>query len=101
MSLGEKIKALREIQKLNREQLAKELGLSYWALAKYENDEREPDYKTLIVIANYFKASVDYLLGRIEEPGKFFLNEALSGLSDEAKKEILDFVAYQRQKSKK
>lgn len=81
--------------------MAKELNLSYWALAKYENDEREPDYKTLIVIADYFKVSVDYLLGRVEEPGQSFLDRALSELSDEAKKEILDFVTYLKQKHKK
>ena len=98
MSLGERIKALREIQKLNREQLAAKLGLSYWAISKYEKNERQPDYKTLIIIADYFKVSTDYLLGRIDEPGHFFIDDALSGFSDDVKKEVMDYISYLRQK---
>lgn len=101
MSLGERIKALREEQKINREKLAEKLDISYWALSKYETDERQPDYKTLILIANFFKVSIDYLLGRVTEPGRFFLDEALSGLSDEDRKEIMDFVSFLRKKNQK
>lgn len=100
MSLGEKIKALRESQKLNREELAKKLNISYWALSKYETNEREPDYKTLVLIADYFKVSTDYLLGRVAEPG-LYVDDALSGFSDEEKKEIFDFVSFMRRKHQK
>lgn len=41
-----------------------------------------------------------YLLGRVDTPGRFFLDEAFSGLPDEVKKEIQDFVAYLKQKHK-
>lgn len=30
----------------------------------YERNERQPDYNTLIRIADYFKVSTDFLLGR-------------------------------------
>jgi len=36
--------------------------------ARYETGEREADYKTLIAFAEYFHVSVDYLLGRTDNP---------------------------------
>ena len=34
---------------------------------RYENNEREADYETLIKFADYFDVSLDYLLGRTDE----------------------------------
>lgn len=34
------------------------------SISRYENGEREADYKTLIKFADYFDVSLDYLLGR-------------------------------------
>ncbi len=34
----------------------------------YEQDKREPDNTTLEKIASYFEVSVDYLLGRTDNP---------------------------------
>jgi transcriptional regulator with XRE-family HTH domain len=34
----------------------------------YENDKRQPTPKTLESLANYFDVSVDYLLGRTDNP---------------------------------
>jgi len=64
MLFGERLKKLRMEANLSRQALAKKLNLSYWALAKYETEEREPDYETLHRLANFFSVSVDYLLGR-------------------------------------
>lgn len=64
MTLGERLKSLREEQNISREDLAQKLGISYWALSKYENDEREPNNALLAQFADYFHVSTDYLLGR-------------------------------------
>ena len=48
--------------------LAMELNMNQNSISRYENEEREADYATLIAIADYFKVSVDYLLGRTENP---------------------------------
>ncbi len=37
-------------------------------ISRYENEVREADYKTLILFADYFHVSVDYLLGRTDNP---------------------------------
>ncbi len=33
-------------------------------ISRYENNEREADYRTLIKFADYFEVSLDYLHGR-------------------------------------
>jgi transcriptional regulator with XRE-family HTH domain len=66
--LGEKIRTLRQHRGLSIVQLAAELGLDTSSLGKYERSEREPDYDTIIKIANYFNVSIDWLLGRINNP---------------------------------
>ena len=48
--------------------LAMELNLSQNSISRYETGEREADYATLIAIADYFGVSVDYLLGRTDNP---------------------------------
>jgi len=68
MSFGNRLKHLRESHKLSREVLAQKLGLSYWALSKYETGARTPDPDTINKIADFFGVSTDYLLGRIDKP---------------------------------
>jgi len=38
------------------------------SISRYEIGEREADYETLIAFADYFNVSVDYLLGRTDNP---------------------------------
>ena len=63
---GERLKELREEKGITREQLAGTLNLSYWAISKYEQNERRPDQEILNKIADYFDCSADYLLGRTD-----------------------------------
>ena len=37
-------------------------------ISRYETGEREAGYKELIMLADYFDVSVDYLLGRSDNP---------------------------------
>ena len=64
MPLGARLKQLREDKEHTREQLAAILGVSYWALSKYENEERRPDHDTLRRISEHFGVSIDWLLGQ-------------------------------------
>ena len=45
-----------------------DLFLSPNSISRYETGEREPDFATLIKIANYFDVSIDYLLERTDKP---------------------------------
>lgn len=48
--------------------LGMELGMSQNTISRYETEVREADYKALIAIADYFDVSLDYLLGRTDNP---------------------------------
>lgn len=48
--------------------LAMELNMNQNSISRYETGEREADYKTLIALADYFNVSIDYLLGRTDDP---------------------------------
>lgn len=63
-----RLKELREAKHLSQVRLAMELHLSQNSISRYENIEREAGYETLILIADYFHVSLDYLLGRTDNP---------------------------------
>jgi transcriptional regulator with XRE-family HTH domain len=64
--IGERIKLLRNSQKLTQEEFAKIIGRTRPTVAAYEAFDRYPDIETLIEVSNYFNCSLDYLTGRSE-----------------------------------
>lgn len=45
-----------------------ELNMGQNTISKYETGAREAGYSELIAIADYFSVSIDYLLGRTDNP---------------------------------
>jgi len=68
MHRGDRIAALREARHLTQEQLAQILEISRASLSHYEKNRRAPDYETLTKMAEFFDVSVDYLVGRTDQP---------------------------------
>ena len=67
LTIGERLKDLRTAQKLTLEQLAAEVGISKSALGKYESDNgKEISPYSILVLADYYGVSCDYLMGRTE-----------------------------------
>lgn len=62
-----RLKQLRQEHKLSLEQLAKAIGVSTMAISRWENETRIPNIEALILLANYFCVSSDYILGIEEE----------------------------------
>lgn len=60
------LKQLREESGVTQKQLADAVAVSQQSINKYENHNIEPDIATLILIADYFHTSVDYLIGHSE-----------------------------------
>ena len=67
MKFGEILKELLEQHNLSQRQLAESLDMSPSALSNYIQGIREPDYNTLIRIANYFDVTTDFLLNHPHE----------------------------------
>ncbi len=63
-----RLKTLRKQKGISQLKLALDLGMNQNSISRYENGEREADYKTLIAFADYFNVSIDYLLERTDNP---------------------------------
>lgn len=63
-----RLKELRQKRHISQVKLAMDLNMNQNSISRYETGEREADYETLIAFADYFGVSVDYLLGRTDNP---------------------------------
>lgn len=60
------LRLLRESHGVSQQKLAEAVGLTQQSINKYENHKIEPDIATLMLIADFFHTSVDYLIGHTE-----------------------------------
>ncbi len=58
------LRKIRKEKHMSQMQLALKLGVSQNTVSRYETEERQADYQTLIAIADLFDVTVDYLIGR-------------------------------------
>lgn len=58
-----RLRNLREDADLNQTQLANHLGMSQTGYSKYETGENDIPTQVLIKLAQFYKTSVDYILG--------------------------------------
>ena len=63
-----RLKELRKKKGISQLRLATDLNTTQNTISRYETGEREPGIEELIMIADYFNVSVDYLIGRTENP---------------------------------
>lgn len=63
-----RLKELRIQRGITQLKLAMDLGLNQNSVSRYESGIREADYATLILFADYFQVSLDYLLERTDNP---------------------------------
>lgn len=63
LTIGEKIKNLREDKNLTQGNLGKALNMTQRKISYLENNKYEPSIDDIIAICTYFKISADYLLG--------------------------------------
>jgi transcriptional regulator with XRE-family HTH domain len=61
---GEILTALRKENNLAQKELAGRLKLSIGTISNYENNVHSPDLTTLCQLADIYKVTTDYLLGR-------------------------------------
>ncbi len=63
-----RLKELRRARNMTQLRLAMELNTNQNTISRYESGEREPSIADLIRLADYFNVSVDYLIGRTDDP---------------------------------
>lgn len=83
-NFGKILRNLRKEEHLTQEDLSKIIKADRSSIANYERGERLPPIDSLILIANYFNVSLDYLiLGKEISNTDVTSNEALRGLMAE------------------
>ncbi|MBQ8684956.1 MAG: helix-turn-helix transcriptional regulator [Clostridia bacterium] len=60
---AERLKELRKERNMSQMELAVATGISQSAIAKWELEKTEPTASALIVLAEFFGESADFLLG--------------------------------------
>ncbi|REK64411.1 MAG: transcriptional regulator [Cohnella sp.] len=115
MTLGKRLRERRESMGKTQIDAARDLGISNVQLSRYESDARKPEPEMLIRFAEYYRTTVDYLLGRTDEadPGtseafEEFIRNPEHGVffkdyleaPEERKAEMLRFWAFIREKEK-
>lgn len=70
MKFQERLVHIRKARGLTQKQLAAAVGLSEVGLQNYEGGRRKPAFDVLIALADYFDVSLDYLVGRSDDPAR-------------------------------
>jgi len=65
---ADRLKECRKNMNKTQKDVAIYLGLTEGSYQKYELSKHEPKMETLNKLADYFNVSVDYLMGRAENP---------------------------------
>ena len=68
MFIYRRIRDLREDKDKTQAQIAKMLNMQLTVYQRYERGEREIPFWVAIKLADYYNVSVDYLLGRTDNP---------------------------------
>lgn len=105
MTFGERLHELRQDNDETQAQIGKILNIGARMISHYEKDEHFPrDAKSIILLAQHFNVSTDYLFGisNIKNFNKLrdFISD-YNNLSDESRKEIHDFMKYLLSKEEK
>lgn len=72
-----RIKELRKATGKSMRKVAAELDIPYTTYVNYEKCEREPNSEMLIILADYFGVSIDYLIGRSDDPTPILIDSEI------------------------
>ncbi|USK56354.1 helix-turn-helix transcriptional regulator [Cytobacillus solani] len=104
--LKEQLVKLRKKHKKTQEDIAKILGITRPAYTAYESGNRQPDYDSLIKLAQYYDVSLDHLLTgkeKVENKNEnlfFFDMEGLTAEEIEDIKRHIEYVKWKAQQER-
>ena len=65
---AERVRTLRKKKNIKQSELGEIVGLTYTAISDIERGRRTTTMEKLDALADYFEVSVDYLMGRTDNP---------------------------------
>ncbi|HHV61112.1 MAG TPA: helix-turn-helix transcriptional regulator [Firmicutes bacterium] len=109
MNFGERLKELRIKRNLRQEDIGKIAHVGKSTVSQWESGIHAPDLETVIKLANALNVTVDYLLGRTDDPtppqarnfttiAAHRTDDPMADLPEEARRSVEEFLAYIRQK---
>lgn len=69
-----RLKSLRKLNKMSREELGSKIGVSKQSIANYEQNVNEPTLTNVIKMSEIFNVSIDYLVGNEKEVKTIYPN---------------------------
>ncbi len=93
--IADKIKYLREEKKITQADLAKTLGITRSSVNAWEMGISVPSTQYIVELANIFKVSTDFLLGRNTSA-----NISTEGLNDEDIRLVYGIIEHLKNKNK-
>ena len=70
MTFPERLLQLKQERKLLQKDIAASIDLSLRGYQYYEKGQKEPTLSVLIRLADFFDVSLDYLVGRSDDPAR-------------------------------
>ncbi|GEP23112.1 helix-turn-helix domain-containing protein [Lentilactobacillus diolivorans] len=98
--IGIRIRYLQEEAEISQAKLADHLNINRSVLNRIENGTRSVRDIELIKIADFFKVTTDYILGRHLESNNLYV-QASRGLTPEQKRDVLDYIEFKKVQNKK
>ena len=80
-NFGVQLRKLRQSRKLTQKQVATSIGVTENGFQNYERGVRKPTYEVLIALGDYFGVSIDYLVGRTDDPINPTITKAIKAKS--------------------
>lgn len=71
MKLGKRLKSLLNQKDLTQRDLARHFGWGDTTVSNYISGNRQPDLETTQALADFFDVTLDYLLGRTDNPKEY------------------------------
>lgn len=106
---ADELMKLRKENNLTQQQLADKLGLSRSTIGMYEKGQREPNFETLELIADFFNVRMERLIGKTTSNSsdednysnlkfnskiQLELYNTINNLPDELIQQALDYIDY-------
>ncbi len=63
-----RLKELRTSRNLTLQQLGENIGSTKATMGNLENSNKQPSLQMVVALADYFDVSLDYLVGRSDDP---------------------------------
>ena len=105
----ERLIGLRQKSGLTQREVAQFLGVDRTTYVKYERGDSEPNFDTILKLADFFDTTTDYILGKTNNPKS--LDEQLEGIefalfgevrdmTDEEKQDVLEYIKFKKSQKK-